>query len=39
VGGYTVVVIAVSVFFWPMWTGIQIDWRYMEMHYWWPRWK
>jgi dolichyl-phosphate-mannose-protein mannosyltransferase len=38
-GGYLVVVLAATVFFWPMWTGVQIDWRYMELHYWIPSWK
>jgi dolichyl-phosphate-mannose-protein mannosyltransferase len=39
VGGYLLVVLAASVFFWPMWTGIQIDWVYMQAHYWIDSWK
>ena len=31
--------VALSIFFWPMWTGVQIDWQYMQAHYWLPTWK
>jgi dolichyl-phosphate-mannose--protein O-mannosyl transferase len=31
--------VVISVFYWPMWTGIQIDWVYMQAHYWIPSWK
>ncbi len=36
---FLVVAVAVSVFFWPMWTAIQIDWPLMNAHYWLPSWR
>ncbi|MEJ1230465.1 MAG: hypothetical protein WDM88_07350 [Galbitalea sp.] len=30
---FLVAAVAISVFFWPLWTGIQIDFRYMQLHY------
>jgi dolichyl-phosphate-mannose--protein O-mannosyl transferase len=36
---YLVVAIGVSIFFWPMWTGMQIDYNYMLAHYWLASWK
>ncbi|WP_213813684.1 dolichyl-phosphate-mannose--protein mannosyltransferase [Glaciihabitans sp. dw_435] len=36
---YLLLAVAVSIFYWPMWTGIQIDWVYMSAHYWFPSWK
>jgi dolichyl-phosphate-mannose-protein mannosyltransferase len=36
---FLVLAVAISVFFWPMWTGIQIDWRLTQAHYWLPSWK
>jgi dolichyl-phosphate-mannose-protein mannosyltransferase len=43
-GGYIVaafllLAVALSVFFWPMWTGVQLDWVYTQLHYWIPSWK
>ncbi|MCU1403861.1 MAG: phospholipid carrier-dependent glycosyltransferase, partial [Glaciihabitans sp.] len=31
--------VVISIFYWPMWTGIQIDWVYMQAHYWISSWK
>ena len=36
---YLLAAIALSIYFWPMWTGVQIDWGYMQTHYWLPTWK
>jgi dolichyl-phosphate-mannose-protein mannosyltransferase len=36
---YLAVVVATSIFFWPMWTGIQLDWRLTQAHYWLPSWR
>jgi len=39
VGGFLVIVIAVSVFFWPLWTGIQVPYEYIRAHWWLPGWR
>ena len=31
--------IAISVFFWPLWTGMQIDYNYLRAHWWLPSWR
>ncbi len=36
---FLVAAVAISVFFWPLWTGIQIDFRYMQLHYWLSTWE
>jgi dolichyl-phosphate-mannose-protein mannosyltransferase len=36
---FLVLAVVVSIFYWPMWTGIQVDWAYMQAHYWFPLWK
>lgn len=36
---FLVAALAISIFFWPMWTGIQIDFKYMQLHYWIPSWE
>jgi len=32
-------VILLSVFFWPLWTGIQIDYNWMRAHWWFQSWR
>lgn len=29
----------VSIFFWPLWTGIQVDFEYLRLHWWLPTWR
>ena len=36
---FLVAAVAISVFFWPLWTGMQIDFKYMQLHYWIPSWE
>ncbi|HEX4057090.1 MAG TPA: phospholipid carrier-dependent glycosyltransferase [Galbitalea sp.] len=36
---FLVAAVAISVFFWPLWTGMQIDFKYMQLHYWLPSWE
>lgn len=36
---YLVAALAISVFFWPMWTGIQVDYAFTQAHYWLPSWR
>jgi dolichyl-phosphate-mannose--protein O-mannosyl transferase len=36
---FLVAAVAISVFFWPLWTGIQVDFSYMQLHYWIPSWE
>ncbi|HEX3678981.1 MAG TPA: phospholipid carrier-dependent glycosyltransferase [Galbitalea sp.] len=36
---FLVAAIAISIFFWPLWTGQQIDFKYMQLHYWVPTWE
>lgn len=33
------VALLVSVFFWPLWTGIQVDWDFIRAHYWLESWR
>ena len=35
----TVVAVAVSAFFWPVWTAQLADWEFIRLHYWIPSWK
>ena len=30
---------AMSVFYWPLWTGMQIDYDYMRIHWWFETWR
>jgi dolichyl-phosphate-mannose-protein mannosyltransferase len=36
---FLIAAVAISIFFWPLWTGMQIDFRYMQLHYWIPTWE
>jgi dolichyl-phosphate-mannose--protein O-mannosyl transferase len=36
---FLVAAVAISIFFWPLWTGLQIDFKYMQLHYWFPSWE
>ena len=36
---FLVAAVAISIFFWPLWTGLQIDFTYMQLHYWFPSWE
>jgi dolichyl-phosphate-mannose-protein mannosyltransferase len=36
---FLVAAVAISIFFWPLWTGTQIDFKYMQLHYWIPTWE
>jgi dolichyl-phosphate-mannose--protein O-mannosyl transferase len=36
---FLVAAVAISVFFWPLWTGMQVDFKYMQLHYWIPSWE
>ncbi|MCU1439203.1 MAG: phospholipid carrier-dependent glycosyltransferase [Rhodoglobus sp.] len=36
---FLAVAIAASVFFWPLWTGMQLDYDYMRVHWWLPTWR
>ena len=29
----------VSIFFWPLWTGLTIDYNYLRVHWWLPTWR
>lgn len=39
VGVYLAFVIAASVFFWPLWTGMQLPYEVMRIHWWFPSWR
>ena len=39
VGGFVVVCIAVSIYFWPLWAGIQLEYHYLASHWWLPTWR
>ncbi len=36
---FLVAAVAISIFFWPLWTGQQIDFKVMQLHYWIPSWE
>ncbi|HEY5231193.1 MAG TPA: phospholipid carrier-dependent glycosyltransferase [Galbitalea sp.] len=36
---FLVAAVAISIFFWPLWTGTQIDFKYMQLHYWLSTWE
>jgi len=39
VGAFLLLCAAVSVYFWPLWAGIQLDYRYLASHWWLPTWR
>ena len=39
VGGYLVVVALASAYFWPLWTGVQLDYYFLASHWWLPTWR
>jgi len=39
VGSYLALVVAVSVYFWPLWTGVQLDYYFLASHWWLPTWR
>jgi dolichyl-phosphate-mannose--protein O-mannosyl transferase len=36
---FLVAAVGISIFFWPLWTGIQIPFSYLQIHYWIPSWE
>jgi dolichyl-phosphate-mannose-protein mannosyltransferase len=36
---FLVLATLISVFFWPLWTGMQLDVRWMQAHWWLPTWR
>lgn len=36
---FLVAAVAISIFYWPLWTGQQIDFKLMQLHYWIPTWE
>ena len=36
---YLALATAASVFFWPLWTGMQLDYEYLRLHWWLPTWR
>jgi dolichyl-phosphate-mannose--protein O-mannosyl transferase len=36
---FLVLATVLSVFFWPLWTGMQLDIRWMQAHWWLPTWR
>jgi dolichyl-phosphate-mannose--protein O-mannosyl transferase len=36
---FLVLATLLSVFFWPLWTGMQLDIRWMQAHWWLPTWR
>jgi dolichyl-phosphate-mannose-protein mannosyltransferase len=36
---YLVFVVLVSAFYYPLWTGIQAPWPFLQLHYWLPTWR
>lgn len=39
VGGFFVVALAISAFYWPVWTGMQLPYDLMRAHWWLPTWR
>ncbi|MCU1535493.1 MAG: phospholipid carrier-dependent glycosyltransferase, partial [Glaciihabitans sp.] len=31
--------VVISVFFWPLWTGMQVDFNFIRLHYWIDSWR
>jgi len=38
-GAFLLVTIALSVYFWPLWTGMQLDYQDLARHWWLPTWR
>jgi len=36
---FLAVAVATSIFFWPLWTGMQIDYSYLSAHWWFDTWR
>ncbi|MCU1551312.1 MAG: phospholipid carrier-dependent glycosyltransferase [Glaciihabitans sp.] len=36
---FVVLAVAISVFFWPLWAGIQIDYNFLRAHWWLTTWR
>jgi len=36
---FLVVAVGLSIFFWPIWTGIQTDYAFTATHFWFPSWR
>jgi len=39
VGVFLALAVAVSIFFWPLWTGIQLPYELLAAHWWLPTWR
>ena len=39
VGAFMLLAVVLSVYFWPLWAGIQIDYQYLSGHWWLPTWR
>ncbi len=39
IGGFLVVAVLLSAYFWPLWTGLPISWDFLRSHYWLPTWR
>jgi dolichyl-phosphate-mannose--protein O-mannosyl transferase len=39
VGAYLVLCVVASIFFWPLWTGMQLDYALLQAHWWLPSWR
>lgn len=39
VGVFLLIATAASVFFWPLWTAMQVDFQYLRIHWWLPTWN
>ncbi len=39
VGVFLAFVLAGSIFFWPLWAGVQLDFTYLQIHWWLPTWR
>jgi dolichyl-phosphate-mannose-protein mannosyltransferase len=39
VGLFLLVAIAATVYFWPLWTAVQLDYGYLASHWWLPGWR
>lgn len=39
VGVFVTLAIAISIFFWPLWTGAQISYEYLRVHWWLDSWR
>ena len=36
---FAVLAVLLSVFFWPLWTGMQLDLLWIQAHWWLPTWR